>query len=284
MPVDIKIEGTKEISNALVEIFSPVTNLLGTLGDRVRIYRQLSLLRSLKRAKEIASEEGLKLNEPPLKFLVPYLEDCSLESPDDDVLIEMWAKLLASSAAHPRPEHNIFIRVLRELTASEAKLIEYLVSPNSHQQFKGHWHLEDVSSDWYDPFVFIKLRDCIAELSDGLNDDTDFAQLENSFREKAEPPGSVVYFFNVGKGKQGAYPLDDVHNNSRGPIDDDFERTSIAILKSLGLIGDYVSPEFWFGEFVFDVRAYYLTELGAHFIEACTRLSVSGTIGISSDA
>lgn len=284
MSVDIKIEGTKEISNALVEIFSPVTNLLGTLGDRVRIYRQLSLLRSLKRAKEIASEEGLEVKEPPLKFLVPYMEDCSLESPDDEVLIEMWAKLLASSAAHSRPEHNIFIRVLRELTASEAKLLEYVASPNSHQRFKGHWHLEDVSGDWHDPYVFIKLRDCIADLSDGLNDATDFGQLENSFREKAEQPGVVVYFFDVSRGKQGAYPLDGVHNNARGPIDDDFERTSIAILKSLGLICDYVSPEFWFGKFEFDVRAYYLTELGAHFIEACTRLPVSGIIGIGSDA
>jgi hypothetical protein len=93
MSVDIKVEGTKEISNALVELFSPVTNLLGTLGDRVRVYRQLSLMRSLKRAREIAAEEGLSLKEPPLKFLVPYLEDCSLESPEDIDLIEMWARL-----------------------------------------------------------------------------------------------------------------------------------------------------------------------------------------------
>lgn len=277
MTIDIKLEGTKEISNALVEIFSPVTNLLGTLGDRVRIYRQISLLRSLRRAKEIASEEGLELKEPPLKFLVPYLEDCSLESPDDEVLIDMWAKLLASSASHSRPEHNLFIRVLRELTASEAKLLEYVVSPDSHQQFKRHWHLQDVSSDWHDPYVFIKLRDCIADLADGLDEATDFGQLEYYFRESAEQPGVVVYFFDVGKGKQGAYPLDGLYYNARGAIDDNFERTSIAILKSLGLIGDYVSPEFWFGEFVFEIRAYYITELGAHFIEACTQLPVSSS-------
>jgi len=71
--VEVKIEGTKELSNALVEMFSPVTEALGALGDRVRIYRQISLLRSFKRAKAIASSEGLILTEPPLKFLVHIL-------------------------------------------------------------------------------------------------------------------------------------------------------------------------------------------------------------------
>lgn len=276
MTIDVKLEGTKEISNALVEIFSPVTNLLGTLGDRVRIYRELSLLRSLKRAREIAAEEGLTLKEPPLKFLVPYLEDCSLESPDNKDLIEMWAKLLASSATDFKPEHNLFIRILREMTASEAKLLEYIASPESHPLYIEHWHLEDSWSSWHDPYVYIKLRDCIAALPEALNDASNFQQLEKSFRESAEEPGTIIYFFDVGKGQQGVYPIDGVHTSPRGRIDDDFDRASIAILKSLGLIGDYVSPEFWFDDFVFEARAYYLTELGAHFVAACTRLPVSG--------
>ena len=100
MAIELKIEGTKEISKALVEMFSPVTEALGSLGDRVRVYRQLSLMRSFKRAHEIAKEEGLVLKEPPLKFLVPYMEDCSLEQPEDTTLIDMWAKLLASAGGN----------------------------------------------------------------------------------------------------------------------------------------------------------------------------------------
>ena len=66
MTIDIKLEGTKELTNALVEIFSPVTELLGTVGDRVRVYRQVSLMRALKRAKEIAASEELVMVEPPV--------------------------------------------------------------------------------------------------------------------------------------------------------------------------------------------------------------------------
>lgn len=280
MAIDVKIEGTKELANALVDIFSPVTNLLGSLGDRVRIYRQLSLLRSIKRAKEISLEEGLTLKEPPLKFLVPYLEDCSLESPDEPELIEMWAKLLASSGSEFKPEHNLFIRMLREMTTSEANLLKHVVSPESHLHASGRggWHLEDAASDWHDPYVFIKLRDCISSLNESLGSNTDFARLEREFRALAEIPGTIVYFFSVGFGRKGEYPIDEIYTSARGPIDDDFERTSISILKALGLLGDYVSPEFWFGSYQIDICAYYITELGAHFVEACTRLPISGKL------
>ncbi len=84
MTLEVKIEGTKGLSKAIVEAFSPLTEALGTLGDRIRIYRQLSLMRSLRRAQEIAEEEHLPLKQPPLKFLVPFLEDCSLEEPQHD--------------------------------------------------------------------------------------------------------------------------------------------------------------------------------------------------------
>jgi len=69
--VEVKIEGTKELSNALVEMFSPVTEALGALGDRVRIYRQISLLRSFKRAKAIASSEGLIFDRAPVEVPRP---------------------------------------------------------------------------------------------------------------------------------------------------------------------------------------------------------------------
>lgn len=269
------MEGTKAISDALVEIFSPVTNLLGSIGDQVRVYRQLSLMRTLKRAQEIANLEGLTLNEPSAKFLVPFLEECSLEAPENTDLIDMWARLLTSSASQTKPEHNLFIRILREITKSEAALLEYIVSIKNHLLYSSGWHLEDVASDWHDSYVYIKLQNLISELPNGLNENTDFEKLEESFRKVAESPGCIIYFFSVGSGEKGIYPLNDVHNSSRSAIDD-FDYASIAILKSLGLISDYVSPEFWFENYEFDVRAYYLTELGSYFIKSCTNLPLNG--------
>jgi hypothetical protein len=270
MSIDIKLEGTKEISNALVEIFSPVTELLGTLGDQVRIYRQLSLMRALKHAQEIVTKEQLTVVEPPIKFLVPFMEDCSLEAPEDNLLVDMWAKLFVSAASNFKSEHNLFIRILREMTYSEAKLLEYVISQETHQHYVDSWHLEDVEGEWSDPFVFIKIRDSISKFGTELNDTFPFENLEVEFRKQAEQPGCVVYFFDIEKGVRNEYPLEGVHTNSRGPIDDDFDSISIAMLKSLGLIGEYKSSELWFGSYVFDVRSYFLTELGAHFVASCT--------------
>lgn len=272
MAIDLKLEG-KEISNALVDMFSPATNLLGALGDKVRIYRQLSLMRSIKRANEIAAVEGLVLEEPPLKFLVPFMEECSLESPEDNDMIEMWARLLASSSSEYKSEHHLFIRILKEITPGEAKLLEYICLPKTS---KKNQHLEDVSSSWCDVYVYIKLQKIIDSLTGPLGGNTDFELVMDQFYGEAQERGTVVYFFGVTEGEKGIYPVDEVYSSPRGAIDDDYERSSIAILKSLGILADYSSPEFWFGNYCFDIRAYHLTELGAHFINACTAIDIRG--------
>lgn len=208
MVVEVKIEGTKELSNALVEAFSPVTEALGTLGDRVRIYRQISLLRSIERAKSIAKAEGLKLTEPPLKFLVPYLEDCSLESPDDSTLIEMWARLLVSASTNHKSEQNLFIRILKELTASEAHLFRYIASPETHNHCDTYRHPDDVESDWNTTFVSIALRDAIKSLGgiNKLETKNLLSKLEEEFRSHEETAGAIIYYFSIAKGVPGKYP------------------------------------------------------------------------------
>lgn len=270
MAVDLKLEG-KEISKALVDMFSPATNLLGLLGDKVRVYRQLSLMRSMKRASEIAAAEGLVLAEPPLKFLVPFMEECSLESPEDNKMIEMWARLLVSSSNDYKSEHHLFIRILKEISPNEAKLLEYICFPKTAER---NQHLDEVASSWHDPYVYIKLQHIIDALTEPLGENTDFSLIMDKFHKKAHERGTVIYFFSICEGVKGIYPLDEVIVSPRGVIDDDYERSSIAILKSLGILADYVSPEFWFGHYCFNIHAYYLTELGAHFVKACTDIDV----------
>lgn len=278
MTVEVKIEGTKELSRALVDIFSPITEAVGSLGDRVRIYRQLSLLRSIKRAKDLASAEGLALKEPSLKFLVPYLEDCSLEDPEDNTLLDMWARLLVDASTSPKCEHNLFIRILRELNAPEARLFQYIASSVTHQHCVTKRHLEDVETDWRTEYVSIAIRNAIERAGgiEQLRTDAQFERMASDFREKEETSGSVIYFFDIAQGAPGHYPLDSVYTSPRGPIDDDFEPSSIAILKGLGLIGDFKSSEIWVENYCFEVYVYYVTFLGAKFAETCTDI-VGGT-------
>lgn len=272
MGIEVKIEGTKELSKVLVDLLSPASELLGSLGDKVRVYRKLSLLRSLSRAKAIADKEGIKLGEPSLKFLVPYLEDCSLEDPQDEALIDMWARLLVDASTKPKSEHSLFIRVLRELTGSEARLFHYIASPETHKHCRASRHPEDVESDWKPTFVSIAIRDTMEAMGgmEKLREKDDFSRLYEAFLVREETAGSIVYFFDISEGYPGRYPLDPIFSSPRGPIDDEFGLNSIAILKGLNLIGDFQSPEMWFGKYCFMVYAYFLTGLGASFAESCT--------------
>lgn len=246
------------------------------METKLRVYRQISLTRALKRAKEIAEAENLQLEEPPLKFLVPYLEDCSLEQPDDTKLIDMWARLLTSASSNFKSEHNLFVRILREITRTEAELFEHIVSHESHRHCIGSRHLQDVESDWRDEYVYIELKKCILSLG-GMKkilENNNEPELEKIFRARNETPGSLIYFFDIAAGNKGEYPLDDIYTSPRSRIDDDFEPISASMLKSLGLIGEYKSPEIWIDNYCFIVFAYYVTGVGTQFTESCTNIPV----------
>lgn len=269
MTFNVKMEGTAELTNALVEAFSPVTEVLGTIGDRVRVYRHISLLRSIKRAREIALEENLKIKEPSLKFLIPYLEDCSLEDPDNKELMEMWARLLASASSNKKAQRNIFIRVLKEISLPEAKLLEYIISESTHLEYKNNCWLDDAKYDWSDSYLYIKIRDSIKDIGLPLNEKFPFERLYKEFIKSHEPPGCIIVFFDIAFGEKNNYPLDTAFTSPRTRYDDEYDPVSIETLKSLGLIGEYKSPDIWFGSYCFKVDCYFLTSLGADFVGVC---------------
>jgi hypothetical protein len=85
------------VVDAVLDTFSPVTKGLGAVGDsidlyrqRIKIYKEAAVTATLKRVKQIASKENIRLELPPPKFMVPYLESASLEDEDDVSLREKW--------------------------------------------------------------------------------------------------------------------------------------------------------------------------------------------------
>ena len=125
--ITISERSTEKVIDALLDAFSPITQGLGTLGDRVRVYRTVTLIRILQRAKKIAEEEGHKLELPPPKFLVPYMEAASLEDESEAGLQEKWAKLLAGAGQTPDSLSYFARAVLAELSPEEARLLDQLV-------------------------------------------------------------------------------------------------------------------------------------------------------------
>ncbi|WP_417483029.1 Abi-alpha family protein [Maricaulis sp.] len=125
LPISGKVDVTvgersvDKLIDAVVDTFSPATEVLGALGDAVRLGRVEMAARITVRAKQIADANGLRLLAPPLKFLVPYYERASLEE-DDTELTELWAQLLVSSGSDPRNARPIYVDILSKMSASAA--------------------------------------------------------------------------------------------------------------------------------------------------------------------
>ncbi len=181
--ITISEKSTGKVIDALVDAFSPLTEGLGALGDRVRVYRAVTLIKILQRAKKIAQEEGHKLELPPPKFLIPYMEAASLEDESDAALQEKWAKLLAG-AGHSPDSVSYFARaVLAELSPEEARLLDRLVQTCRVLEYDTfNAYVSDVRSKLT---AAIKVIDSVIELleADKLNGDQARQQMVKALRD-----------------------------------------------------------------------------------------------------
>ena len=112
----------------LVDAFSPFSEGLGLVGDHIRAHRYDIAIKIAKRARQLAQEENIELNPPPLKFSVPFIEKASMEV-DDKEMTDMWARLLLDASSNPKQDasHLIFMQILSLMTSSEAKYLKRLI-------------------------------------------------------------------------------------------------------------------------------------------------------------
>lgn len=103
----------------------PLTELGQILADRVRLFRYKNQVKILEKAKAYAEKKGIDVKEIPVKILVPYLENSSLE--DDDYLQDKWAILLANMAdSTSNLQNQVFPYILGQISKSEFQGIHLL--------------------------------------------------------------------------------------------------------------------------------------------------------------
>jgi len=132
--VKIPEDVPRDIVGFLKRLVGPIAEAADFLGDKIRYYRFASAMKTVVRAREINEQVGISPKEIPLKFLVPFLEDCSLEA-EESPLIEQWAKLLSSASANFDPVHIAIREVLKNISAIDAGLIMYLGSQIQKEYF-----------------------------------------------------------------------------------------------------------------------------------------------------
>jgi hypothetical protein len=170
---------------------------------------------------------------------VPFLESCSVEDEDSD-LISKWAALLVFAAQSEHSNLNWCIRILAEIDGHQARLLDSIY----------HSSRTDRHSDMY---------------TRGLADGEFHGEMESFSRIKDDELEPALRTWD------GYYFLlceDDIPNTNELQLSGFGDGDSLLQLESLGLL--------WvFSSWVTGAKRYYLirafiTPLGCSFVEACS--------------
>ncbi len=105
-----------------------VKETMGILSDNAKFARWKNFIKITKEANEISEKYNLpELSAKlPIAFEVPFIEQASLQ--ENETMQKMWANLLANAAANNSSAKTIYVSILKELTPSEALVLDMIHS------------------------------------------------------------------------------------------------------------------------------------------------------------
>lgn len=256
LKADVKVgeRSADKLVDALVDTFSPATETLGLFGDVIRLARVEVAAQITQHAKRIADEAGLKLQAPPLKFLVPFFERASTEDASEDNLMDMWAKLLAAAGSNYDARQMRFTSILAELSGEQARILDAIA-----HNYDG---VIGINSD-PDGLTYELVESRLASRLRQVGADDPDALLEEVAAEICAPGVSVVIIQCEMKNNKEMWDWagDEVYTDSKSL---DFE-----ILVSLGLLSKVATDFVEAKHAEITVTLYHLSELGFGFWSAC---------------
>ena len=266
--VSAKVKGgaASRLGHALADVVSPASKLLGLVGDQfeyLRIYQAHSFSTVMKRVEEKAAQRNITAKPVPLKLGVQWAEGASLEDVDnEDNLSELWAELLLSSAENSISGSLFFVRVLKEITKKEAKLLKRFVFGG-----KGKYagdpleHVKESDLNWQ--VLSSQLKNFNTSVGEA-----NFEVVIDSVISSNERPGLLVEHLLISKSDvEGEMSFWESQKNVNSLVE--YEQ-SLALLVSLGLLNKfYTDGQMKVPEYGYSVTAYCLTPIAAEFIKAC---------------
>lgn len=135
--ISVSEKSTEKIVDVLIDTFRPVQHALGMVGDWTEsIRREKQAIRTLKASQRIAEEEHKTIEQPPPKFLIPFLNSASLEDESDEGLKEKWATLLVNAGSKPSGIAYFAKTTLATISSDEVNLLDTLVSNSKALSFE----------------------------------------------------------------------------------------------------------------------------------------------------
>ena len=212
---------------------------------------------------EIARRAKLRLSvqneqtprQLPPKFAIPLLERASLESIDDDKLIDMWANLLATASSQEVEMISQYIGILGGITSNQVRILdEMLTSPNLQKV--------DVHMDAYDYLN----PDGFFETLGGLEEYSTSEDVAEKIWEEISFVGVAVDCITV---SSGAEHDDATTVNPEGSAYSDDRYFDFQNLVRLGVLDQIKTRMRRVGRFTIDLYFYVVTPVGADLFACC---------------
>lgn len=256
---------SQALQRTLVSLFGAGAHEVGEyLADKIRFHRYRSLMKILGKVRE---EFGETPKIPPYKFFVPFCEQASLEDVDDEIIIDMWVRLLCDASEKFSSRHMMFMRLIKEMTSKEARLLDDICRKSRGGVGAGIWEVEDAPGSVTEGAIHNFLRNWVE------NTQNSGGTFWSALVKKFERPGVIIRSGMFVKGVKGAWPYthadDDDSPDLMSPLEVEYPRISFDILYGLNLLSKGTVEGVWHGEYMVEVDYYEISSLGAEFFMLC---------------
>lgn len=251
-----------EVGEQLRELFSPIIEGAGLIGDYLRFFRQAAAVRAMKRVREIAEQNEVELEPVPPRFLIPWVEAVSLEEPDSP-LIDLWAHLLVSASTNANSHHVHFVSVISGLSAKQGRLFTAIVGTDI--QYSLEYALDNIKMYFQSHRIRESITDRFAE-AEKANDFIDLDKAAQIIAMHMNCLGVDMVYADVGIDDPAnfadvSFPYESVYS--------DEHEVDFSILEAVGLIRRVDVDVEILGRYSVSLIYHHLTQLGLSFAEAC---------------
>ena len=261
-------ESEKGVVKALDDLFGPSFRTFGEyLADKVRFHRLKSVQKIAQKAKALNSENIDYIDPPPMKFLLPFVEAASLEEEGDEIMTDLWAKLLADASTEYDIKQVHFIRILREISAKEARLMHAMAT-----RARGPISAPISYADEAGTAQLYFARSFISEfLERRLSEKMPLGEIAPVFIREHEVPGCHVHYIDVVEREDGGQwsTVDDGVSAVRTELYKEFGSLTFELLRAASLIEEIRCDIVDRGFYGLELHAWVFTRLGAEFYENC---------------
>lgn len=266
---DIGTESEKGIVAAFDDLFGPSFREVGEyLADKVRYHRLKSLQKIIRKAKNFGPDGVAFVSPPPMKFLVPFMEAASLEEEADDVMADLWAKLLAQAATEYDVQQIHFIRILKEISGREARLLNEIAV-----RFRGDVNERGVYSDEYTVSKTFLTRAGVSSYFDKALEEVPLEDIGPGLIRKFESSGCHIHHIDVATRVDGPMwtSVEDGISGWRTPLYTDFGSITFDLLRASSLIEEVRIEIIERDTVGIELDAWVFTGLGAAFYRGCAK-------------